>query len=144
MKEFEDLFGGMTDLSKSLNYQYSCRVLRDVWFRAAKGSEVTNKGQATFLKIFALKHLVTYFGFEIPKEYITSELYLVEGDGIKGIVIEVPDAKYECECNRVALILEDKETKNIIQASITQFQMNSVFVNSLKMDTKHTVKNLQR
>ncbi|MBR2024458.1 MAG: hypothetical protein IKA02_01470, partial [Clostridia bacterium] len=84
MKEFEDLFGGMTDLSKSLNYQYSCRVLRDVWFRAAKGSEVTNKGQATFLKIFALKHLVTYFGFEIPKEYITSELYLVEGDGIKG------------------------------------------------------------
>ena len=53
MKDFEDLFGGMTDLSKSLNYQYSCRVLRDVWFHAAKGSEVTKKGETSFVRFFA-------------------------------------------------------------------------------------------
>ena len=107
MSEFEDLFGGMTDLSKSLNYQYSCRILKDVWFNAAKGSEVENRELAEFLRFFALKYLVKHFGFEIPEDYITSKIYLVEGDGIKGMVIEVPEAKRECECNRVALILED-------------------------------------
>ena len=107
LNEFKDLFGGMTDLSSSLNYQYSCRILKDVWFNAAKGSEVTNKNLAEFLRFFALKYLITHFNFNVPRDYITSEIYLVEGDGIKGIVIEVPEAKHECECNRVALILED-------------------------------------
>lgn len=108
MNEFENLFGGMTDLSKSLNYQYSCRVLKDLWFSAMKGEEVLYENQMQFVRMFALKHLIKHGGFrDIPKEYLEAKIYLVEGKDGVGAVIEVPNAKYECECNRVAMILEN-------------------------------------
>ena len=108
MGVFEDLFGdmGMTDLSNSLNYQYSCRVLKDLWLGPMRGDEIFSKNKMDFARNFALAVLSRHEGFEVPREYYDAEIYIVKGEGISGAVIEVPDAKYECECNRVAMIVD--------------------------------------
>lgn len=106
-KLFESMGGG--DLSASLNYKFACLELKDLWLTDEipmedKITSVLNVRKVCFI---VLKLCNAKYRINVPEEFLNMEIHLVKGKGKRGAVIDVPNAKIECECNRVALILNE-------------------------------------
>ncbi|MBO5287740.1 MAG: hypothetical protein J6B34_06395 [Clostridia bacterium] len=111
-KDFlKELFASMGggDLSKSLNYQFSCVAMRLLCYEKDidMANAVTNKEKMRELCFLALMFCRRNRGVALKPEYAKLPIHLVKGEGIKGAVIELPDSQYECECNRVAIMVSD-------------------------------------
>lgn len=121
MSIFNKLFGSKNDssdimqmflqnqsaLNSSINYQFSCVGLRNCSFsvdnfnRNYGSTENTTKWIENILNVIKhQRHL------QIEKEYYNMPFRFEERDDskVRAIVIKIPNAKYECECNFVGIV----------------------------------------
>ena len=105
-----DLFQLATEtkkrIAKSVNYQFCFVALKGGYFLDTyQMDSLYNDIEA--VKNFYLKALLFLKekrGLKIPKEFLDLPIHFVSNEKYKGFVLEVPLARYECECNFVGLI----------------------------------------
>ena len=101
-----DFFFKPNDLSQSVNYQFSCNYFWKCFFgTSVKVSEFYKQEiPARIFYITALKLMIRHTGLKVSEEYVELPLHFVKNESCKGMVLELPDAKSECECNFVAIL----------------------------------------
>ena len=97
----------------SVNYQFCFVALKELFFNdKVKISEIFGDEEAAKnLYLRALLFLKEVRKMNIPEEFTRMPVHFLDGKTRKGIVIEVPNAKNECECNFVGLIEANDGTK---------------------------------
>ena len=100
-------------VESSVNYQLCFVSLKALFFneKVKIGEIYGNEELAKNLYLTALLMLKEIKKMKIPDEFTRMPVHFIEGKTYKGIVIEVPNAKYECECNFVGLIESDDGRK---------------------------------
>lgn len=100
-------------VDSSVNYQFCFVSLKALFFNEkVKISEIFGDEEAAKnLYLKALLMLKEIKKINIPEEFTRMPIHFVDRKSSKAIVIEVPNAKYECECNYVGLVEEDDGTK---------------------------------
>ena len=94
----------------SANYQFCCVALRDVFYETNFSREQFSKNKQLLdeLVLRAIDICSKMKGVRVPPEYKNLHTNFVcdEKKEKLGFVLELPDARYECECNFVALLFE--------------------------------------
>ena len=95
-----------TDLGKSANYQFCFGALKEGFFHESTNMDelYNNNEKINVLTLSCVMMLLLARGIRAPKEYLELPVHFVEKEDRKGFVLEIPDPKFECECNYVALI----------------------------------------
>ena len=96
----------------SANYHLACVVLRQVFFEVDIPNEnFYNKVKATRLLLNVAIEECIKDGIRIPKSYKDLPVTFVSNanDSKFGYIISFNDAKHECECNFVALMVVNNE-----------------------------------
>ena len=90
----------------SVNYQFCFAALKPLFFsEKIKIGEIYGDEEAVRnLCLRALLFLKEVEKMDIPVEFTKMPFYFKQTENRKSIVIEVPNAKHECECNFVALV----------------------------------------
>ena len=111
---WQELFGEQKDLSRSFNYQLCCNYLPKCFFGSGY-SVYALCDEPPLAKIFistAVSLTERHSRLPIPKAYEDLPIKGIENGKFRGIVVELPDAQYECECKFVALLdSQDGERK---------------------------------
>lgn len=100
-------------LEKSVNYNFSCRVLNAVFFSEHVDLEKLY-GDEEGTKNVILRALLVVkerYGLRIPPEFIAMPFHFIKNENKWGVVIEVPNARYECECNMIGMIQKKDGSK---------------------------------
>ena len=116
--ETDDLFKMIMEnkrrIDSSANYQVSCSALRAVFYGMDFSAEsfYNNLDSAKGLVQVAVG-MVAKRGVKIPASYKNLPVTFVSNeDGSKyGYIVAFDDAKYECECNFVAMMIEQGNKK---------------------------------
>ena len=95
-------------ISTSPNYQSVFYGLKNLYLRAIEDFEPIAESEEmarNFVKL-ALDLTKKGKGINIPQEFYDMPIHIYPG---KGIVLEIPNPKLECECNYVALLCGEKK-----------------------------------
>ena len=99
-------------LSKSVNYKFSCQVMKDVFFNPMVDIYKIhgNESEVKKLVLTALLMIQRFFRLPIPDEFVNMPIHFIGAPDALGVVVEVPNAQYECECNYIGMV-QAKEGK---------------------------------
>lgn len=101
-------------MENSPNYQISGHILKDVFFsnRFTPDSFINNTKQAQRLTFIAINRCMKN-GVKVPTTYLKLPIkYISNASKTKyGYIVEFPDAKYECECNFTAMMIENGQKR---------------------------------
>ena len=105
-------------LMQSVNYKFSCQVMKDVFFNNLVDIYKIhgNVSETKKLVLTALLILQRSFRLPITDEYLDMPIHFIGAPDALGVVIEVPNATHECECNFVGLV-QAKEGKKFYYTS---------------------------
>lgn len=100
-------------VESSVNYQFCFVSLKALFFNEkVKISEMFGDEEAAKnLYLKALLMLKEIKKMNIPEEFTRMPIHFIDRKSYRGIIIEVPNAKYECECNFVGLVESDDGSK---------------------------------
>ncbi|MBQ2734934.1 MAG: hypothetical protein IJF33_03800 [Clostridia bacterium] len=109
----DDIFGELLQnerrLSRSPNYQFSCCALRDLFLRTDFSTDefYNNPDFARVLVSVALD-VCKEMHIKIPSRYRSLPVSFVcnEDSSNYGYIIALHDARYECECNYIAMMIK--------------------------------------
>ena len=106
-------FTNKPDLASSVNYRFSCQVMKDIFFNKMVDIAKVhgNRSETNKLVLTALLLIVRYFKISIPDEFKEMPIHFVKGERALGVVIEVPNAVRECECNFIGMVQKDDGEK---------------------------------
>ena len=95
-----------TDLGQSVNYQFCFGALKDGFFHDSTNMDTLYQNEENVHKLaFTCAMMIILLrGIRPPKEYLDLPVHFVEKEDRKGFILEIPDPKFECECNYVALL----------------------------------------
>ena len=131
-----------TDLSKSVNYQFACNFFWKCFFGTSVNVSEFYKQEmpARMFYITALKVMIRHTGLSVPEKYVNLPLHFVKNESFKGMVLEIPDAKSECECNFVAVLEDNSGTRKYYTSEY--YAMGEYFaLCEWKYDTNHVAYN---
>lgn len=102
-------------IKSSSNYQFCCVALRDAFYESTFSKEqfYNNKDIANRLVLRAIEMCTNNLRVRIPSEYRSLPVHFIENKQRNkfGFILEFSDARYECECNYVAMIFEENEKR---------------------------------
>lgn len=136
-------------ISTSVNYQFSCIYLKnisfsvDVFDKNYKNNENTAKWIATALDSIKLTKQIP-----IGNEYYNMPFKFAEIDdgSAKAIIIEVPNPKFECECNYVGIVKKDNVIRyytNELFVELNAFYLCEFMTNGSHRSSNKTSKNIE-
>ena len=100
-------------IKSSSNYQFCCVALRDAFYESIISEEqfYKNKDVVNKLVLRAVEICSNNLKVLVPSEYRSLPIYFVENEQRNkfGFILVFSDARYECECNFVAMIFEEGE-----------------------------------
>ena len=133
-----------SSISASPNYQSVFFGLKGLYFTTTTNFEAVSENEEKareFVKQ-ALDITQKAKGIRIPQEFYDMPIHMYSG---KGIVLEIPNPLYECECNYVALLCGDskKMYTNEYYASSKTFGLCCI-TESMRMSLKAETDNFEK
>lgn len=95
------------DTEKSVNYQFACVFMRDYFYNdIPRFIDVYYGKDERIHKAFLVGLNIIHQAkrLRIPESFLSMPVDFIEKDGTRFIVVSIPEARQECECNYIALV----------------------------------------